>query len=422
MAKSMLLGMLTLSLSTAGFAQEPDATHKGINDSIEQHWGMEISQQEIDAINQAMSLGREISRRAEKINGLPYRRDAHAKATGCLRATFSVNGDIPAQYQHSIFSVPGQEYQAWIRFSNGDMTVQADSKPDARGMAIKVVGVKGNKIAPEFEGPAAQDFIMTNTPAFFNRNVFDYVEDMHYLAKLQRTRYFISLFPPRLHPRLFYRAIQTVSKTIATPLQPQYYSMLPYRIGQSVVKFSAKACPGMVLDDKVDTSDKDFLTTNMQQHLLRKGACFDVMFQDKVPGANMPVDDASVIWSEKDSPFVPVARVMIPPQLFTSENQQQFCENLSMNPWHGVGEWEPLGSLNRARRVVYQAVSAYRHQQNDASVATPTDWCLPGEPDCNPLKDIIHSKPEWPLPRCFDSLTQPLDDKPRESHCERVDK
>lgn len=379
--------------------------------------GMELSDQEIAAIQRAMELGREISRRAEKINGLPYRRDAHAKATGCVRATFSVNGDIPEKYRYSVFAEPGREYQAWIRFSNGDMTVQADEKPDARGMAVKVMGVDGDKIAPELPGAATQDFIMTNTPAFFNRNIFDYVENMSYLAKLERTRYYFGISPPRFHPKLFRRAVETVSSKISTPLEAQYYSMLPYQLHNTAYKFSARPCTGMRFDAKVDESDKDFLTEAMAQKLDDEGACFDFMLQEKIPGKDMPLDDATVIWSEQDSPFVPVARIEIPPQSFTSEAQQQFCENLSMNPWHGVGEWEPVGSLNRSRRLVYHAVSQFRHAENDAKVFQPESWCLENGQDCDLSKVIHHTKSKWPLPRCFDPLYRPVDGSDPESEC-----
>lgn len=377
------------------------------NDQYTEHMeidtlGMEVSEQEKIAIAKAMEYGREISRAAEKINGLPYRRDAHAKATGCVRATFSVNGDIAPHFQHSVFSEPGREYLAWIRFSNGDMTVQPDGKPDARGMAVKIMGAEGEKIAPELPGEGTQDFIMTNTPAFFNRNVFDYVEDMYYLSKLQRTRYFISLWPPRLHPKLFYRAVQTVSKKINTPLQPQYYSMLPYQLGNAQLKFSVRPCAGMQFHEDVDKSDRDYLTETMQDQLKDGAACFDFMVQEKIAGKDMPLDDASVIWSEKDSPFVPIARINIPPQSFTSEEQFQFCENLSMNPWHGVGAWQPLGSLNKSRRLVYFAVSKYRHDKNATQIREPANWCFHNEPDCDPNKYLYISKPVWPLPLEFD--------------------
>jgi hypothetical protein len=371
--------------------------------------GMDVSEQEQEAIKLAIQYGREISRIAETKNGLPYRRDAHAKATGCLRATFSINGDIPEHLQHSIFANPAQEYRAWIRFSNGDMVVQSDKKADARGMAIKVMEVEGQKIAPELKGVKTQDFIMTNTPAFFNRNVFDYVEDMYYLSKLKRTKWFISLFPPRLHPKLLYRAIQTVSGTIDSPLDAQYYSMLPYNLGNTELKFSAKACPGVRTESDIDKSDKDYLTEVMAEHLKTQGACFDFMVQEKVAGANMPIDDASVIWSEKKSPFIPIARVNIPPQDFTSLEQQNFCENISMNPWHGVGDWEPLGSLNRARRLVYNAVSAFRHEKNEAKRVEPNSWCLSSDGQCDLNKHFYKTKSKWPLPMMFDPQSKPIE-------------
>ncbi|GAB1256256.1 hypothetical protein NBRC116494_07580 [Aurantivibrio plasticivorans] len=403
--KSLLATAIALtSLST--FSDElPLATDTHRIDTL----GMIISEEEKAAIATAMEYGREISRAAEKVNGLPYRRDAHAKATGCVRATFSVNGDIPEHYQHSVFKSPASEFQAWIRFSNGDMTVQKDEKPDARGMAIRVVGVPGEKIAPELPDSNVQDFIMTNTPAFFNRNVFDYVDNMEYLTRLDRTGWFIGLFPPRLHPKRFYRATQTVSQKINNPLQPQYYSMLPYRLGEVPVKFSVKPCPGMSFSKKVDKSSFDFLTEQMSNTLNSDAACFDFMVQEKRPGANMPLDDATVIWSEKESPFVPIAKVYIPPQMFTSEAQQSFCENLSMNPWHGVGEWEPLGSLNRSRRLVYFAVSSFRHDQNRAKFSNPSNWCLERDGSCDAsefLKEVT-TKPS--IKPNFDPLFKPID-------------
>jgi catalase len=380
--------------------------------------GMQLSEPEMQAIERSITAARQISRVAETKNGLPYRRDAHAKATGCVRATFSINPGIPERFRHSIFKQPGNEYKAWIRFSNGDMLVQPDSKGDARGMAIKVMNVQGPPIAPELKGPVTQDFIMTNTPAFFNRNIFDYADDIQYLAKFERTRWFISLFPPRLHPKQFYRAIQTVSSTIDTPLQPQYYSMLPYRLGGSAVKFSTRPCEGMRFNDEVDKNNPDFLHRQLADKLSQDAACFDFMVQEKVPGADMPIDDATAIWSEKASPFIPIARVHIPPQSIDDEPLQQFCENLSMNPWHGVGEWQPLGSLSKARRVVYYAVSQYRHEKNGVAVNQPDNWCVPGEAQpCTPDQGLLLTKSKWPLPRCFDDLYTPLDGKPMDNHC-----
>ncbi|MBV1786766.1 catalase family protein [Marinobacterium sp. D7] len=376
------------------------------------------SKREMAAIQSSIDAAREISRRAEEQNGLPYRRDAHAKATGCTRAIFSVNGDIPEQFQHGVFTEPGKEYQAWVRFSNGDMLVQPDGKGDARGMAIKLMNVDGTPIAPELHDGSTQDFIMTNYPVFFNRDIYDYADDIQYLAKFQRTKWFISLFPPRLHPRRLFIAAQTVSSKIGSPLEPQYYSMLPYRLGDSVVKFSARACSGMTFDKPKDTSDPDYLTHQMADTLGKGGACFDFMVQPKVAGAYMPIDDATVEWDKIDSPFIPIARVRLPPQTITAEAQQSFCENLSMNPWHAVEGWQPLSSLNRARRVVYQAVSEYRHDKNMAPITEPDNWCVEGAGEaCSDHQGLIVTEPKWPLPRCFDSQYQPVSGDVVDTQC-----
>ena len=394
--------------------------------------GMEIPEAEREAIVSAIASAREISRIAHQHNspahGNHYRRDAHAKATGCLRAEFEVNGDIPAQFQHSVFARPGHTYPSWIRFSNGDMLVQPDGKGDARGMAVKIMSAQGPVIAPELgdgsEGSegANQDFIMTNTPAFFNRNIFDYAENMQHLARLDRKGWFVSLWPPRLHLKEMLRAYQTVSSKIETPLAEQYFSMLPYRLGETAVKFSTRPCPGANYGTEVDNSADDFLTRQMAATLESGSACFEFMLQPRsehATEADFPLDDATVIWDEQEAPFIPVARIHIPPQTLTGDAQQNFCENLSMNPWRGVGEWEPLGSLNRARRLVYHAVSEFRHQRNNAPVQEPHDWCVPGADEpCTPQQGLNIRKPTWPLPRCFDRGFQPQDGSPVSSQCE----
>ena len=420
----------TCALANTGSAPVNDDIASRVETSIEQ-LGMDVPAAEREAIVSAIGSAREISRIAHQHNspkyGNHYRRDAHAKATGCLRAEFEINGDIPEPYQHSVFANPGHTYQAWIRFSNGDMLVQPDGQGDARGMAVKVMGAAGEAIAPELgtatsSGRANQDFIMTNTPAFFNRDIFDYAENMEHLARLDRKGWFISLWPPRLHLKEMFRAYQTVSSKIETPLAEQYFSMLPYRLGETTVKFSSRPCPASEYIATVDKTADDFLTRQMADTLDSGSACFEFLVQPRVTGVpekDLPLDDATVIWDEEVAPFVPIARIHIPPQTFTGSAQQNFCENLSMNPWRGVGEWEPLGSLNRARRLVYHAVSEFRHRRNDAPIHEPGSWCVPGADEpCSPQQGLNIHKPTWPLPRCFDGLFSPLDGSAVSSQCD----
>ena len=79
----------------------------------------------------------------------PALRDAHPKAHGCVRAEFQVEKDLPPQLAQGVFA-PGRKYPALIRFSNGDADpMRPDAKPDARGMAIKLLTVPGYKILPD---------------------------------------------------------------------------------------------------------------------------------------------------------------------------------------------------------------------------------------------------------------------------------
>ena len=93
-------------------------------------------------------------------------RDAHPKAHGCVRAEFHVSKNIPTQFAKGVF-IPDQSYQAWIRFSNASNdATSADIDKDARGIAIKLLGVPGQKILESEKQATTQDFIMINHPVF----------------------------------------------------------------------------------------------------------------------------------------------------------------------------------------------------------------------------------------------------------------
>jgi hypothetical protein len=105
-------------------------------------------------------------------------------------------------------------------------------------------------------------------------------------------------------------------------------------------------------------------------------ARFAFRVQRQVADANMPIEDASIEWSESRSPYVPVAEIAIPAQRFSSEEQNEFCENLSFNPWHALPAHRPIGGLNRARLRLYDAISKARHAANGVPRHEPRGFCL----------------------------------------------
>jgi len=112
----------------------------------------------------------------------------------------------------------------------------------------------------------------------------------------------------------------------------------------------------------------------MVKELQGDEACFEFRVQLQDPDKYMPIEDPSILWKESDSPFIIVAKITIPQQKFDSEQQQQFCENLSFSPWNALSEHRPIGQLNRIRKEVYEASSIYRHENNQMEIPLSLDW------------------------------------------------
>jgi catalase len=311
----------------------------------------------------------------------PAMRDAHAKPHGCVRATFDVDARLPNELRQGVF-VPGKRYQAWIRFSNGASEISPDKDKDARGMAIKLTGVAGEKIIPEEKDAQTQDFIMINHPFFFVDSPKQYLgmlkgfhekimtEKPNVLNKLAAASQ-LGLHNTRL-------ALKISGTRIANPLYEQYWSMTPYRLGvgpdRKAIKFFAKSCS----DDSAKAPgifsrpDADYLQKTMASTLNSGDACFNFYVQTFKDVESTPIERSTVEWKEDAAPPVLVAKITIPAQQFDSSAQTTFCENLSFTPWHALPEHKPLGAVNRARRVVYTAVSKLRHGLNDAPRSEPT--------------------------------------------------
>lgn len=325
----------------------------------------------------------------QKESGPTYRRDAHAKAHGCLVARFAVRDDLPEELRTGVF-VPGREYKAWVRFSNGNAKLQPDHTKDARGMAIKLMGVGGEKLLPSPPGGPpleTQDFLMINHPVFFNRNVEEYEGFIRYQADGSQFGYFLrDANPADWQIRELIIGGQLLGR-ISSPLYTQYHSMTAYALGVDAasgespppyvraMKYSAKSCTP-TKPVRVDTRDPDYLRKALAEHLASDNACFEFLVQLQDPTKNMPVEDPTVKWKTSDSPFRKVATITIPSQEFDTEARNEFCEDLSFTPWHGHVDHRPLGGLNRIRKAVYEEITVYRHARNDKPFTEPRGWCL----------------------------------------------
>ncbi len=306
----------------------------------------------------------------------PYTRDVHSKAHGCVQARFEI-GDLEPRLRHGLFARPGT-YEAWLRLSSGDTHVQSDLIKDARGFALKVMGVPGRKLLPAERDEETQDFVMINSAVFFIRTLPEYAAFMATMAEGSRYGWFFDNFtwkPWRWRVRELYLAGRTLKPPPRSLLETEFHSLSAYRLGPSqFAKWSARPCAPRTSPRR--ERGPNMLREALVADLSQGEACFDLMAQLQVAGKNMPVEDATVLWSEKDSPFLKLGRVTIPRQQFDTPEQNAFCENLSFTPWHTLPEHEPVGVMNRVRRALYQEISRYRHAKNAASRAEPRGYSL----------------------------------------------
>lgn len=112
----------------------------------------------------------------------------------------------------------------------------------------------------------------------------------------------------------------------------------------------------------------------MESYLSAQDACFVFRVQRRSRPATMPIEDPTIEWSEQESAYVPLAKITIPRQSFSSLAQMNFCENLSFTPWHSLPEHRPLGGINRVRKIVYREVSKTRHEANGAPRLEPSGF------------------------------------------------
>lgn len=293
-------------------------------------------------------------------------RGAHAKGHACVKAYFDININIKPQLQHGIFQSAGKRYKSWIRFSNGssNLAKSDDREKDSRGLAIKLLNIKSNTAQ-------TQEFLAHNSPAFFSIDLEDY---NNLVESKDKTKYFLSGYNPlKWKLRELSHVVDTLSLPPYSPIWDEYFSNTAYKLGPHNIKFMMRSCTAP-LQTQEDITSSDFLKETLVDELSSSPACMEFFIQLQEPNKLMPIEDPSVLWKESDSPFISVAKITIPPQIFDSPEQQQFCENLSFSPWNSLDEHRPIGALNRVRKLVYRASSELRHRLNQTEIPQPLDW------------------------------------------------
>lgn len=301
-----------------------------------------------------------VNKTAKRANDTP-RRGFHAKIHAGVMGEFKVLPDVPEAVKFGVFAKPAV-YPTFARFSNGQSDLQPDTKPQPRGIALKLVGVPGgtDDRLDEAKDATTQDFLATShsltsivrdVVEFFD--VLEVTEGDGGASLLSRISKVIKhpLEAARLATRLTTDVILPRVESVATE---NYSSTAPIQCGKYAIKFLIHPPPNVSAEPH--ESDDNYLRRELATRLRSGDVQFDFSVQFFVDAEHTPIEDTSVEWAENISPMHKVAELRIPKCDIESPRGMEFTElvdQLSFFPWHGLKAHRPLGNVMRGRRLAY---------------------------------------------------------------------
>lgn len=312
--------------------------------------------------------GRFLERQARRYRAdtaQPVRRPVFFKTHGYARGVFSVEPDLPAELRVGVFA--GGPYDSIARFSGDPADDTSDLEGNTLGLAIKLFGVPGSKILEGSSDATTHDFVLQNSDVFPVAGVQQFMELMEIALKGGSEEYI------GLHPEVG-RIMAGMKRVEDSVLWASYNSTTPYRFGmdgERYVKYSARirrknGGPAIPPGER----DEDYLRSDLVRRLGSSGSTLDFFLQFYVDAETTPLDDATVAWDTERSAPVPVATLRFPKQEI---REPTAFDHLSFNAWRALADHEPVGSLNRARKVAYALSADARRRMNDEPIAEPDE-------------------------------------------------
>ena len=310
-------------------------------------------------------------------------RGVHAKSHGLLEGRLDVLDGLSPHLAQGAFAEPGT-HDVVLRLSTNPGDILDDSISVPRGLALKIMGVEGARL-PGAEG-RTQDFVMADAPAFTAPDAKAFLKNLKLLAATTDT------------PQVFKRALSAIMRSVESLLEAlgtksptvialgghrqthilgeTFYSQVPLRWGDYVAKVAvAPLSPELtaLAGASLDVNGKpDGLREAVGAFFAEHEGVWELRVQLLTDPDTMPIEDASAIWPEDESPYVAVARITVPRQEVWSEAKVRAIDDgLAFSPWHGLEAHRPLGSIMRARQAVYPKSAGFRAEHNRCPIHEP---------------------------------------------------
>jgi len=312
-------------------------------------------------------------------------RSVHAKSHALLEASVAVHPDLPAELRQGIFSRLGHSYPAVIRISTIPGDPLRDSVSLPRGLAIKLFEVEGERL-PDSQDDTTQDFLFATAPAFAAPNAAGFAKNLKLISRTtDRVEWAKSALSWILRPIV--RGLEAMGADAGAlkaiggypethPLGEHYYTQVPSRFGDYVAKLDIvprSANFRALTDLRLDLSEgPDVLRHAVADVMEREGGEWTLRAQLCRNLETMPIEDASVVWPEEESPYLEIATIRVGPQTSWSMDRSRAVDDgLTFRPWRGVEDHRPLGNVMRARRHVYPIAADRRSQLTGCPMHEP---------------------------------------------------
>lgn len=311
-------------------------------------------------------------------------RSVHAKAHGLLQGRITVLDNLPAELAQGAFATPGT-LPVVLRFSTNPGDILDDKVSTPRGLALKVIGVDGPRL-PGSDGAVTQDFVMINAKAFTSATPKAFLKSLKLLAKTtDKAPGLKKAFSALLrgveaaiesaggesgtlkslggHPQT--HILGESFSTVAPILYGAYYAKI------AVVPISPSLTA--LTHQHVDFADNpDGLRAAVKAYFAQNSGVWEVRVQLTTDLEKMPIEDASVEWPEKLSPYLTVARIEVDAQdAWASDNVEAIDDGMSFSPWHGLAAHRPLGGVMRVRKPAYEMSAGFRAEHNGCPMQEP---------------------------------------------------
>jgi len=300
---------------------------------------------------------------------VPATRPVFRRTHGVAHGTFVVRPDLPPELRVGVFAQKS-EYPMWVRFSSDIQPGKPDYRGGPAGIGIKLFGVEGPKVMEPDQDATTQDFILQSFPIFFVDNAAE-------MCEISRGG--------NPNPKSD-QILDEMDRPVESVLETPYWGVLPTRFGADQYckyKMEPESVPPGT-GEAPDHDDPFYLRADLHARMGNGETRLRFMVQLRTRPDEMPLDEATVEWSETASPPIHVATLVLPRQELDTRGQAEYGENLAINSWHSLAEHEPVGSLAEARKVTYRASARVRRDVNGVPLGEPVEprpaEMSPGQP------------------------------------------